>query len=166
MTVSIQYNKDLQALNTLTTPAVADVFCAVHDNPELDEALAYARRDQLLITVLGEGSNVYFAKDRYAYYGQFFAGLLSFPATLQAWLGNPENGLPILGQLQALPHENVLDHLYRNKATVFEIGTLYTTVAGLLNILVICDAYGGPVYGRAPDAESDVTAQRPGRITV
>ncbi|MCZ6829677.1 MAG: UDP-N-acetylmuramate dehydrogenase [Gammaproteobacteria bacterium] len=58
MTVSIQYNKDLQALNTLTTPAVADAFCAVHDNPELDEALAYARREQLLITVLGEGSNV------------------------------------------------------------------------------------------------------------
>ena len=104
---------------------------------------------------LGEGSNVYFAKDRYAYYGQFFAGLLSLPASLQTWFGNIENGLPILGHLQALPHENVLDQLYRNKATLFEIGTLYTTVAGLLNILVICDAYGGPVYGRAPDAESE-----------
>jgi hypothetical protein len=27
----------------------------------------------------------------------------------------------------------------------FELGTLYTMVAGLLNILAIWDAYGGPV---------------------
>jgi hypothetical protein len=27
----------------------------------------------------------------------------------------------------------------------YEIGTVYTVIAGLLNILVICDAYGGPL---------------------
>jgi hypothetical protein len=28
----------------------------------------------------------------------------------------------------------------------FELGTLYTMVAGLLNVLVIYDAYAGPVF--------------------
>jgi hypothetical protein len=27
----------------------------------------------------------------------------------------------------------------------YELGTVYTVIAGLLNILVICDAYGGPL---------------------
>ena len=27
----------------------------------------------------------------------------------------------------------------------FELGTVYTVIAGLLNILVICDAYAGPL---------------------
>lgn len=27
----------------------------------------------------------------------------------------------------------------------FEIGTIYTVIAGLLNVLVICDAYAGPL---------------------
>lgn len=34
----------------------------------------------------------------------------------------------------------------------FELGTVYTVVAGLLNVLVICDAVGGPLIIRpAPD---------------
>jgi hypothetical protein len=28
---------------------------------------------------------------------------------------------------------------------MFEIGTVYTVIAGLLNVLVICDAYAGPL---------------------
>ena len=58
MTASMQYAKDLSALNTLATPAVAEVYCEVHDAEELEEALAHARKQQLTVTVLGEGSNV------------------------------------------------------------------------------------------------------------
>ena len=35
----------------------------------------------------------------------------------------------------------------------FELGTLYTMIAGLLNILAIWDAYGGPVDQRAGGKE-------------
>jgi hypothetical protein len=36
----------------------------------------------------------------------------------------------------------------------FELGTLYTMIAGLLNVLAIYDAYAGPVIA-APDRKSD-----------
>ena len=32
-----------------------------------------------------------------------------------------------------------------DSADMFEMGTVYTIVAGLLNLLVICDAFGGPL---------------------
>ena len=35
---------------------------------------------------------------------------------------------------------------------MFEIGTIYTVIAGLLNVLAIYDAWGGPVL---PAMESD-----------
>jgi hypothetical protein len=34
---------------------------------------------------------------------------------------------------------------------MFEMGTVYTIVAGLLNLLVICDAFGGPLVIRPPE---------------
>jgi hypothetical protein len=49
----------------------------------------------------------------------------------------------------------------------YEIGTVYTVIAGLLNVLVICDAYGGPLVltpkkkgkeGESPDG-GEVTTQ-------
>jgi hypothetical protein len=39
----------------------------------------------------------------------------------------------------------------------FELGTMYTVIAGLLNILAIYDAWGGPVmhHGRHPPKDDD-----------
>jgi hypothetical protein len=37
----------------------------------------------------------------------------------------------------------------------FELGTVYTVVAGLLNVLVICDAAGGPLVISQPSEKSD-----------
>ena len=38
----------------------------------------------------------------------------------------------------------------------FELGTVYTVVAGLLNVLVICDAAGGPlVISHHSDKKAD-----------
>lgn len=42
---------------------------------------------------------------------------------------------------------NELDVLNYKLNRRFELGTIYTMVAGLLNILVIFDAIGGPAYG-------------------
>jgi hypothetical protein len=38
-----------------------------------------------------------------------------------------------------------LDQWNEEMASGFDMGTLYTMVAGLLNILVVFDAYGGPL---------------------
>ena len=46
-------------------------------------------------------------------------------------------------------------HLCRN----FELGTIYTVIAGLLNILAICDAFAGPVPA---STRRKTTNRRPG----
>jgi hypothetical protein len=38
----------------------------------------------------------------------------------------------------------------------FELGTVYTVIAGLLNVLVICDAYAGPLVLVPRKKEKDV----------
>jgi hypothetical protein len=46
----------------------------------------------------------------------------------------------------AEPPQNVLNGLHPRLGKLVEIGTIYTTVAGLLNILAIYDAFEGPAY--------------------
>ena len=79
----------------------------------------------------------------------------------------------------APPHRPVIESeadevsaWYARRGAGYEMGTWYTVIAGLLNILVIYDAYGGPlavpISGRKkdPDDESsgepDAADQKPG----
>ena len=43
-------------------------------------------------------------------------------------------------------NQPTLDVLHKKLHRYFELGTIYTLIAGLLNILAIYDAYGGPVF--------------------
>ncbi len=61
--MNIKRNVSLQALNTLALPGLAEFFIRVHNDDELAEALAYAQRHKLGVTVLGGGSNVVLASD-------------------------------------------------------------------------------------------------------
>ena len=83
------------------------------------------------------------------YLGQFWAGLPALPALIQAtlkWYGFD----PILWGFMAEPTQNEINGLYRH-GKFLEIGTLYTTVAGLLNVLAIYDAYEGPAQVDEPE---------------
>jgi hypothetical protein len=40
----------------------------------------------------------------------------------------------------------------------YEIGTVYTVIAGLLNILVVCDAFGGPLVVLPKDKQESSDA--------
>ena len=54
-----------------------------------------------------------------------------------------------------LPYGNDdLAKLHEEYHLYFELGTLFTMIAGLLNILAIYDAYAGPVMG-APDPKGN-----------
>ena len=53
----------------------------------------------------------------------------------------------------AEPDQNILNGLHPRLGKLVEIGTIYTTVAGLLNILAIYDAYEGPAYQDEDDEE-------------
>jgi uncharacterized protein DUF6677 len=98
---------------------------------------------------LGEGKVVYASWNqvdkRWQYPLQLGVGLPAVPALVQSMIvrrGNP----PILGGLMAPPRDQEkLSEWHRRLNMRFELGSLYTMIAGLLNILAIWDAYGGPV---------------------
>jgi hypothetical protein len=87
------------------------------------------------------------------YLGQFFVGLPALPALIQGTLKHFDLQ-PILWGLMAEPPQNVLNGLHPRLGKLVEIGSMYTAVAGLLNVLAIYDAYEGPAYASADDAES------------
>ena len=56
-------NQSLKLLNTLAVDVSAEYFCRVESVEQLQEAISYARQHQLLITVLGGGSNLVLARN-------------------------------------------------------------------------------------------------------
>jgi hypothetical protein len=113
--------------------------------------------------VMGEGKIVYWRwvapwtnpeKFCIYYLGQFFVGLPALPALIQGTLRY--NGLdPILWGFLAEPSQVVINGLHARLGKPVEIGTIYTTVAGLLNILAIYDAYEGPAYTEYEEEAAD-----------
>jgi hypothetical protein len=97
---------------------------------------------------------------RWQYLCQLGVGLPAMPALLQR--GRSEGPpLPVLGRFMAPPSKlpvpltddsgnpstqpNELAAWTVAMHPYYELGTIYTVIAGLLNLLVICDAYGGPL---------------------
>lgn len=82
---------------------------------------------------------------RLPYLCQVGVGLPAMPAVLQTYL--VRNGkAPLMGGIMAPPvTKQELDDWHRQLNRYFELGTVYTMIAGLLNVLAIYDAWGGPV---------------------
>jgi hypothetical protein len=109
---------------------------------------------------LGGGRVVYasFKKPdfRYPYLCQVGVGLPALPALAQ-WQWMKSHDAPLFGIEAMMPpgvvreqqHDTLADWHDELKG-FFEIGTVYTMVAGLLNYLAIYDALAGPVFP-APD---------------
>ena len=135
---------------------------------------------------LGDGSNVYWSwvsplrnpeHFRLYYLGQFWVGLPAWPALVQATLVHLGHQ-PLFDGFMAAPmldptmDENVREvmqgvvqrvfSLHQKYGGLKEMGDIYTTVAGLLNVLAIYDAYEGPAYQDEPDSavpgDSDATS--------
>ncbi|QDU96941.1 DUF6677 family protein [Lignipirellula cremea] len=117
---------------------------------------------------LGGGHVVYASWNkmdrRWQYICQLGVGAPAFPAMVQNVLVG--KGFEPITEIMAPPmrpnEPNGSDRLADWNYTFhnfFELGTLYTVVAGLLNILAIYDAYAGPVAplepGKPPDDEND-----------
>ena len=81
---------------------------------------------------------------RWQYGLQAGIGLPAMPAMFQAW--RQRNGLKPWGTFMVAPaNTDVLDDWNKDMASGFDMGTLYTMIAGLLNVLVVFDAYAGPL---------------------
>lgn len=99
---------------------------------------------------VGWGRAVYYTSQpkRLPYFCQVWTGVAAMPALFQYyWAGH--NGSPEdspLGRFMFPPRDNAeLDELHYSLNRYFELGTVYTMVAGLLNILAMFDAYSGPM---------------------
>jgi hypothetical protein len=114
---------------------------------------------------LGWGRVVYFqwsrSEKRLPYLCQVGIGLPALPALVQAnrvrndrppiWNGfmaPPARGPGMLDEAG----RPTIDGLHYGLHRYFELGTVYTMIAGLLNILAIYDAWGGPAYLEAKDS--------------
>jgi hypothetical protein len=98
----------------------------------------------------------------FPYLGQFWAGLPALPALIQGTLKWYHQDF-ILWGFMAEPAQEQLNGLYQPQGKFIEIGSLYATVAGLLNILAIYDAYDGPAH---VDEEDPAPAQPDGKPVV
>jgi Family of unknown function (DUF6677) len=102
---------------------------------------------------------------RWHYNGQFWIGMAAWPAILQFY------DVPLPGPLkdyQKTPTEAEINHFLVNSDKTPDLGWVYTVIAGMLNILVIYDAYAGPMFAPAlkptsrPTTEQQAEAKKEG----
>lgn len=124
--------------------------------------------------ILGEGKVVYWRwvnplhnPEKFSphYLGQFFVGLPALPALLQGTIRHFAPDSNFLWGFMAEPPQIVLNGMILRLNKLMEIGTIYTTVAGLLNILAIYDAYEGPAYLDLDEAEAEAAEAKPIRAS-
>jgi hypothetical protein len=77
---------------------------------------------------------------------------------VQAYRKHNKGPLPLLGDKMAPPGPNELNEWNRQLPHRFELGTVYTMIAGLLNILAIYDAWGGPVASEEEEKKKRLAA--------
>jgi hypothetical protein len=109
--------------------------------------------------VMGDWKVVYVdwrrGQQRWAYVCQAGAGLVAMPALLKSVGGDAARGFGPAG-FMAPPRDEELSDWHRRLGRWFDIGTLYTMLAGMLNVLVVYDALRGPLgspVGRDPEAD-------------
>jgi hypothetical protein len=93
---------------------------------------------------------------RLAYLCQVGIGLPALPALVQS-IWDPSGEKPLFSGFMAPPKLELNDQnqlvpkmLYVHEPRLFDLGTYYTCIAGLLNILAIYDACCGPVPPESP----------------
>ncbi|MFO0796276.1 MAG: DUF6677 family protein [Gemmataceae bacterium] len=85
---------------------------------------------------------------------QFWIGAAAWPAVVQYAAYDPEKKEgPLFGTFQRAPTEDELNDLQRNGNKRWDLGWVYTVIAGVLNLLVIYDALAGPMFRDPPKDE-------------
>lgn len=118
---------------------------------------------------LGQGRVVYASWSkgdrRWQYLCQVGVGLPALPALVQNRLVRSGKA-PLFGGRMAPPavvDENTEDELafwHEQLAGKFDLATLYTMIAGLLNVLAVCDAFAGP-FVPAPEEDKKKPPDKP-----
>jgi hypothetical protein len=87
---------------------------------------------------------------RVQFLGQFWMGVAVWPALWQYANFDPnEEKDRVLGDFQREPDEKVINQLQNEDDKKWDLGWVFTVIAGVLNIMVIYDAFAGPAFGSA-----------------
>lgn len=90
---------------------------------------------------------------RLQYAAQFWVGASAWPAIYQWYRYDEEDNNQadsVIGAYQRTPPETELNLLQNRSDRSWDLGWVYTVIAGLLNIMVIYDAFAGPVPNLLP----------------
>jgi hypothetical protein len=83
--------------------------------------------------------------------GQFWIGVAAWPAVVQYFqYDETKDSGPVFGKFQRTPSEDELNERQRNGSKRWDLGWVYTVIAGVLNLLVIYDALAGPMFRDPP----------------
>lgn len=117
------------------------------------------------IAVLGQQPGGAFKAIAYRpqFLGQFWIGMAAWPAVVQYMSYDPmkEEGA-LFGSFQRTPPEGgvnddperiTLNKLQRDGNKRWDLGWVYTVIAGVLNLLVIYDAFAGPMFRDPPESQ-------------
>lgn len=103
--------------------------------------VAEAERKSSVAKLLGD------LRDRPHFIAQFCVGIAAWPAALQYHNFDPTKKQgPVFGEFMRSPHSDELNQLQRDENKTWDLGWVYTVIAGVLNILVIYDAIAGPAF--------------------
>ncbi len=86
--------------------------------------------------------------NRWHYPGQFWIGVSAWPALWQFYnmpVPSAET-YPFLNAYQREPSQDAVNQFLVNSDKTPDLGLMYTVIAGVLNILVIYDAFAGPAF--------------------
>ena len=90
---------------------------------------------------------------RFQFVGQFPIGMAIWPAIYQYSAYQEKDEHPPLQGWMRAPSIERINELQRDSDKTWDLGWVYTVIAGVLNVLVIYDALAGPAFRETKAAE-------------
>jgi hypothetical protein len=94
---------------------------------------------------------------RFQFVGQFPIGMAAWPAVYQYCVYDEEDRNPPMKGWMRAPSIERLNELQRDSDKTWDLGWVYTLIAGVLNVLVIYDALAGPAFRETKAAPKEGT---------
>jgi hypothetical protein len=89
--------------------------------------------------------------NRPQFVGQFWVGIAAWPALWQYYEERQGKQDHLFGDFERTPSDEALNAVQTEGDKRMELGWVYTVIAGVLNIMVIYDAFAGPAFLAAND---------------
>jgi hypothetical protein len=83
---------------------------------------------------------------RFQFVGQFPIGMAAWPAVYQYAAYKEHDDHPPMFGFERAPNVDRINELQRDGDKTWDLGWVYTVIAGVLNVLVIYDALAGPAF--------------------